>query len=42
MHSALKDMALDRITIVYPGTNTYLVTPNIDATNLAALAGGAA
>ncbi|MCY4215226.1 MAG: ATP-binding protein [Gammaproteobacteria bacterium] len=42
MHSALKDLALDRITIVYPGNETYPLTPNIDVTNLAALAGNAA
>ena len=42
MHSTLKDLALDRITVVYPGNDTYPLTPNIDVTNLAALAGGAA
>ena len=42
MLSALKDLALDRITIVYPGKDTYPVSPKIDVTHLAALAGGAA
>ena len=42
MHSALKDLALDRITIVYPGKDTYPISPNIDVTHLEALAGGAA
>ncbi len=39
MHSALNDLELDRITIVYPGKDTYSLTPNINVTSLAALAG---
>ena len=31
MHSALKGTGLDRITIAYPGTDTYLLTPNIES-----------
>lgn len=38
MHSALKNLALDRITIVYPGKDTYPLTPQISVTNLQALA----
>ncbi len=34
MHSAMEDLDLDEIIIVYPGDNTYQLTKTIRVTNL--------